>query len=111
MFRWKNNLKAQAAIEYVVVIITILSAFLVFQKYITRGLVGHWKASGDAFGQGRQYDPNSTIRCAFDFQFTNTWYDQPCYFRNNCDFSCLSMFGDIAACRACIAGCGNPGCT
>jgi len=106
-----NQSKAQATLEIVVVITAVLFAFLVFQKYIARGLMGRWKAGGDAFGNARQYDPNSSTACAFDFQFTNTWYDQPCYFRNNCDLACLSIYGDMTSCRSCIGGCGSAGCT
>jgi len=111
MYRRMHDFRAQAALEYVVLMTVILFGFLVFQKYITRGLMGRWKASGDGFAQGRQYDPNHSLACAYDFQFTNSWYDQPCYFRNNCDLQCFSIYGDLASCQACIGGCGNPSCT
>lgn len=77
--------------EYLVVIIFILSAFLVFQKYIVRAISGRWKSIGDSWGHGRLYDPNKTTECKFDFRFTNQWYSKACYDQNDCD--CESDIG------------------
>ena len=71
--------KGQSVIEYVTLIIFIAVAILVIQKYIVRGISGRWKSVGDTFGFERQYDPQKTYRCAFDFKYTNTWYDENCY--------------------------------
>ena len=112
MLRQMRHFKAgQATFEYIVLLTVILFAFLVFQKYIARGLMGRWRASGESFGAGRQYDPNHTIACTFDFQYTNSWYDRDCYFHNNCDVSCVSIYSDPAACLACIGGCRDARCT
>jgi len=105
MFVKINDLKAQAAIEYVVVITAVLFALLVLQKYIARGVMGRMKASVDAFGHGRQYDPNSSQACAYDHT-TSRWYDTQCYFSSDCDVACFSIYGDPTACATCIGGCG-----
>lgn len=51
--------------EFLALILFILATFLVFQKYIVRGLSGRWKDAGDALGQGRIYDPHKTLECAY----------------------------------------------
>lgn len=98
----KLNIKAQAAMEYIFVITLIMFTLLIFQKYITRAFVGRWKGTGDSFSQGRQYDPNSTLRCAYDFQYTNSWYDEDLYDTNNCARECKMIYGTPDTCEACI---------
>ncbi len=51
----KQNQKGQTMIEYIVVIIIILGAFLGMQNYFKRGLQGRWKSAVDTLGD--QYDP------------------------------------------------------
>ena len=55
--------KGQTLIEYTVMIIILLGAFLAIQNYLKRGMQGRWKAVVDDMGD--QYDPqrsNSYIR-------------------------------------------------
>lgn len=68
--------RASAAIEYMAMITFILAAFFIFQHYIVRGFSGRWKAVGDTFGHGKQYDPKEfgpggkgggTFECYFDY--------------------------------------------
>ena len=47
--------KAQSTIEFVLLMIIILAAFLTMQSYIKRGLQGRWKGAVDELGD--QYDP------------------------------------------------------
>jgi hypothetical protein len=42
-------------LEYLVLITAIVGAFLGMQGYIKRGISGRWRAAGDAFAHGRQY--------------------------------------------------------
>lgn len=67
----------QSAIEFAALVVFLLAAFLVFQKYIARGIYGRWKGVGDGIGQERIYDPNLTSECEFHPEVG--WYDRPCY--------------------------------
>ncbi len=100
--RPKEN--GQSFIEYVVVIMLVMGAFLVFQKYIVRGFAGRWKAVGESLGQGRVYDPKMTTECIFDSLYTNLWYDQACFKSRGCD--CLSVLATTVTCQDCF----NPAC-
>lgn len=94
--------------EYVMLIVMIMAAFLVFQKYIARGFAGRWKSVGESLGQGRIYDPTRTTECIYDFQATNLWYDQNCFVSSGCD--CLSVQANTTTCRDCIISCASPLC-
>lgn len=75
--RRRLSRRGQSAIEFAALVIFVLFAFWVFQKYIARGLYGRWKGVGDAIGQGRIYDPNLTTEC--EFYPGVGWYDRICY--------------------------------
>ena len=49
--------KAQSLLEYTILIIIIVSAFLTMQVYIKRGFQGRWKQATDDLGD--QYDKNT----------------------------------------------------
>lgn len=49
----------QTLIEFVVLFIVLIAAFLSMQKYIQRGVQGKWKETVD--GMGKQYDPAGNI--------------------------------------------------
>ena len=66
LFTNATNKKAVSALEYMFVMFFIASTFFVFQKYLARGLSGQWRSAGDAFGHGKQYDPEATEECFFD---------------------------------------------
>ena len=104
----RRTTKAQSLIEYITLIVMILAAFLVFQKYIARGFAGRWKAVGESLGQGRIYDPRLTRECIFDFEHTRLWYDQACFKAYDCD--CLSVRSNTATCEDCIEGCADWRC-
>ena len=72
------NKKAFSVVEYTVLFVIIIGAFLVMRNYIQRGIFGLWGQSGQSFSFGRQYDPQKTIECAFDEQ-SNLWYDRNCF--------------------------------
>lgn len=98
----------QSFVEYMALILFISIVFLVFQKYIARGFSGRWKTVGESLGQGRIYDPNRTMECIFDPQYTNLWYDSDCFERSSCD--CLTAQATPATCRDCIQRCADPKC-
>ncbi len=72
------NKKAFSVIEYAVLFVIIIGAFLIMRNYIQRGVFGMWGQTGQSFAFGRQYDPQKTIECSFDDQ-SNLWYDRNCF--------------------------------
>ena len=52
--------KAAFTVEYVIVIAVIVAALLAMQFYLRRAVCGRIRSAGDAFGQGRQYEPGVT---------------------------------------------------
>ena len=55
--------KAQSLLEYTILMVIILAAFLTMQVYVKRGFQGRWKGAVDDLGE--QYDPqfvDSAIR-------------------------------------------------
>jgi len=84
------NKKAFSVIEYTLLFVIIIGAFLVMRNYIQRGIFGLWVQPGQSFAFGRQYDSQKTIECAFD-DHTNLWYDRNCFTSSGCaigDASC-----------------------
>jgi hypothetical protein len=70
--------KGFSVVEYVVLFVIIISAFLVMRTHMQRGIYSMWGQAGQSFAYGRQYDPQKTIECAFDEQ-SKLWYDHNCY--------------------------------
>jgi len=113
---WLPNKRGQSAIEFAAIIVFLLAAFLVFQKYIARGLAGRWKSVGDSLGQGRIYDPNFTTECEFHPRIG--WFDRSCFegCRDNapCNGGPPVRSGDPLSssnCDACVSGCTSAMCT
>jgi len=106
----RTKRQGQSMIEFVTLIMFILATFIVFQKYIVRGISGRWKGVGDAIGQGRIYDPNKTLACSYDPQYTDRWFNRTCY-DENCEGACLRGFTALSNCPNCIrtGGC-SPAC-
>ena len=55
--------KGQSTLEYTILLIIVMGAFLGVSNYFKRGVQGRWKSAVDDFGD--QYDPrttNSSIR-------------------------------------------------
>jgi len=68
----------QTTIEYIVVIIIVLAAFLAIQSYLKRGFQGRWKSAIDDLGE--QYDPglaNTLIRHTMDSTTNTTIFAVP----------------------------------
>jgi hypothetical protein len=111
--------RGQSTFEITSLLICILAAFIVFQKYIARGIVGRWKNIGDSMGQGRLFDPNRSVRCAANKWFQDkpgeniwpdaVWYDQTC-FEEQCHGHCLYATKDSRACRDCCERCWDEEC-
>ncbi len=108
-----KNKKAVSTIEYALLLMIIMGAVFISQRYILRGFAGRWKAVGDTFGQGKQYDPKKTVECAWSQQF-NLWYGPDCFDRewnNNysdanrdCVQTCTGT-GNITPCGSGTSGC------
>ena len=91
------NKKAFSVVEYVVLFVIIIGAFLIMRNYMQRGIYGMWGRTGQSFAFGRQYDSQKTIECDFDEQ-TNVWYDHNCV-QSQCkgDSSCIERA--VSNCR------------
>lgn len=94
-----NNKKAFSIIEYILLLVVIILAFIMLRPYIQRGMQGMWVKSGESFSYGRQYDSQKTIECAYyALNATNgVWYDRNCFEQvvgNQTNPSCAS--GDSA---------------
>jgi hypothetical protein len=94
------NKKAFSVLEYVVLIVVIISAFLIMRNYIQNGIFGLWGQAGQSFAFGRQFDSQKTIECSFDQQ-SGLWYDYNC-FQSTVNASCVS--GDTVCQEAIITG-------
>ena len=55
MFKRKN--RGQSSLEYAILLILLMAAFLAAQNYVKRGVQGRWKDSVDQLGE--QYDPRT----------------------------------------------------
>jgi hypothetical protein len=105
------NKKAFSIIEYTILIVIIIGAFLVLRGYVQRGIYGMWGQAGQGFGFGRQYDPQKTIECAYDEQ-SNRWYDRNCFEQGVGALTPPCASGDTAceapAISSCVVGsCSN----
>ena len=69
---------AFAVIEYVVLFVIIIGAFLIMRNNIQHGVNGLWGQAGQSFAFGRQFDSQKTIECSFDAQ-SSVWYDYNCF--------------------------------
>lgn len=54
-----GNKRGQSVIEYSLLIMLLIAAYLSMQMYIKRGIQGRWKDTID--GLGEQYDPTDTV--------------------------------------------------
>src|SRR5205085_12312489 len=105
MFRTLKLTKASSIVEYMTVVLFLLAALFLFQNYIVRAFSGRWRAVGDTFGSGRQYDPKSygqggTLEC-FYHEGSATWVATSSY---ESWLRSLMGFGDPASMMMC---CGN----
>lgn len=103
MFTKFHQRKAQSTIEIASLVIFVLTAMLIFQKYIARGMYGRWKSVGDAFGNGRLYDPILSVECGYDnWQNTNSWFNQVCFDEDCGERDCVAETADDVNCVTCL---------
>lgn len=100
---FKKKEQGEAVLEYVTMLMLVMAAFIVIDKYAMRAMSGRWKAVGDSFDMGRQYDPLITKRGAFDFVYTDRWYNQTCFDSNRC--SCAGVNSSERTCQECLCFC------
>ena len=133
-----KNKKASAVIEYITLIVFVLSAFLVFEKYVLNAFSGKWRSLSDVFGHGRQYDPRDfgsfgeeggTLECFYDSTHCrapsgspagvyvpncgngalNLWIGTRC-FEKHCDCTIPPESSDYDAfCLECLIHCSEEG--
>jgi len=96
--------KAFSIIEYTILIVIIIGAFLVLRDYVQRGINGMWAGAGQGFGYGRQYDPQKTIECAYDMP-SGKWYDRNCFEQAVGSLSPPCASGDTNCEAPAISGC------
>lgn len=108
---WK---KGASTLEYMALIVFVLGAFLVFDKYIIRGFWGQWKKAGDAFGQGKEYDPRpfgsdgeggGTLDCMFIYATEDPYDTNGEWVKRGCYEKCITTAGSTVA--NCRTNCGN----
>lgn len=111
LFRRKNG---QATLEGIMVVVFVLTALFIFQKYILRAFSGRWRQTGETFSYGRQFDPEKTIECRFYENADRSiqiWYEAGC-FETHCRDICFEEKMSSDACQNCISGhsCLTPQC-
>ena len=106
-------------LEFMLLTVFIIAAFIAMAPFITRGVAGRWKAAGDAFGSGRLYDPERTLRCRFlpdSGTGGGLWYNADCYEERGCDCELApyevsqgrGFSPEQVACILCLIGCRTP---
>ncbi|MCK9603359.1 MAG: hypothetical protein M0R66_03275 [Candidatus Omnitrophica bacterium] len=55
----RNN-KAQSTLEYVALVAAVVAAIIAMYALINYSVMGKFKQSADAIGQGEQYEPGVT---------------------------------------------------
>ena len=88
-FYSKRHLKAYAVLEFIALIIFVIGAFLVMQKFLTRSVSGSYKSGADTFGFGRQYSYRETLECDYDTD-SGQWFNAACY-EENCDCESIKV--------------------
>ena len=62
MLKIRSN-NGQTLLEFVVLFIVLIGAFLAMQNYLRRGVQGKWKESLE--GMARQYDPAANVATGY----------------------------------------------
>ena len=117
--------RASSAIEFITLIVFIVSALFIFRNYIVRGFSGRWKGVGDSFGHGKQYDPRGfgadgegggTLECIYvRLRNPNTgaefegWIDENCFETCDCTLDPLDP-AYPTDCLGCASGCATSYC-
>lgn len=52
--------KGVSIVEYSILIAVVAAALIGMQIYLKRAICGNWRAAGDVFGFGRQFEPGKT---------------------------------------------------
>ena len=56
----KKRDKGVLTIEYTLLIVVAIAAFIGMAVYAKRAICSKWRQAGDSFGHGRQYEPGVT---------------------------------------------------
>jgi Flp pilus assembly protein TadG len=66
----KQKRKGQTLLEFVVLFIVLVAAFLAMQNYLRRGVQGKWKENLDSMG--KQYDPAANAQTTYSMESNAT---------------------------------------
>jgi len=106
MLKNLHKKQSQSSLEFIALIFFVITALLIIQKYVFRGIAGRWRAIGDSFGHGRLYDPVNTVECGFDRWYdTGLWYNAVCFDETCGQQACVGATAQEDPCRVCIEGC------
>jgi hypothetical protein len=64
--------------EYVAMTVIVMAALLAFNKNVRRAAEGQMRSVGESFAFLRQYNPKTSIDCAYDNELKQ-WYSQACF--------------------------------
>jgi Flp pilus assembly pilin Flp len=102
-------MSGMAMIEYVVLLLAILTALISFSYYVKRSLQGNYRKAGENFGYGREYSPTATLECAYDDK-SGLWYSTACFHNKVVAFKCKDTV-DYFSCATQAMGACTTGCT
>lgn len=102
--------KAFSLLEYVVLLLVVLTVLISFRGFLQRSLQGQYRKVGETIGFLRQYSPRATIDCAYD-DMLHIWYSQACFDNELLAAGCTrstsfnTCAGSVkAACQAACSG-------
>lgn len=65
-FMMRKKCRGQTVLEFVVLFIVLVAAFLGMQNYLRRGVQAKWKENMDSMG--KQYDPKATANTTYSME-------------------------------------------
>lgn len=82
-----HTTKGFATLEYVILMLILLVAFIVSKDYIVRAYQGRWRAAGASVSHERQFNPYATASCKCETVITDEetkttktiCYDEMCF--------------------------------
>lgn len=70
--------QAFSILEYIFVLLLVISSLIVMGAYIHRGMQGQYRRAGESFSDFRQHDPHASQDCNYDDQL-GIWYSEKCF--------------------------------
>lgn len=79
--------------EYIVLLLLIMSGFIIMGPYIQNGIQGYFRRSGESLAHLRQHDPLKTRDCIWDERDKN-WYSEKCFVHELEEQGCRAQDAD-----------------